>query len=59
MMADVDRLVEAARVLAYLDTTGGFGVLAPDALIADAVTRIAADPALPTTMGATSTPAMP
>ena len=44
MLADVDRLVEAARVLAYLDTTGGFGVLARDALIADAVTRIAADP---------------
>jgi hypothetical protein len=30
--------------VAYLDTTGGFGVLARDALIADAVTRIAADP---------------
>ena len=37
MMAAVDRLVEAARVLAYLDTTEGFGVLARDTLVADAV----------------------
>ena len=43
MMADLDRLAEAARVLAYLDTTGGFGVLARDTLVADAVGRIAAD----------------
>jgi hypothetical protein len=40
---EVDRLAEAARVLAYLDTTGGFGVLARDTLVADAVGRIAAD----------------
>jgi hypothetical protein len=44
MLADVDRLVEAARMLAYLDTTGGFGVLARDTLVAGAVGRIAADP---------------
>jgi hypothetical protein len=45
--------------VAYLDTTGGFGVLARDALIADAVTRIAADPRITDDDGATSTPAMP
>jgi hypothetical protein len=28
MMADLGRLEEAARVLAYLETTGGFGELA-------------------------------
>jgi hypothetical protein len=44
MMAAVDRLVEAARVLAYLDTTEGFGVLARDTLVADAVASIAAAP---------------
>ena len=44
MVAAVDRLVEAARVLAYLDTTEGFGVLARDTLVADAVASIAAAP---------------
>jgi hypothetical protein len=42
----LDRRGDTGRHLrvTYLDTTGGFGVLARDALIADAVTRIAADP---------------
>ncbi|MQA15066.1 MAG: AfsR/SARP family transcriptional regulator [Pseudonocardiaceae bacterium] len=44
MMAAVDRLTEAARVLTYLDTTGGFGELARETLLADAVSRIAAAP---------------
>ena len=44
MVAAVDRLVEAARVLAYLDTTEGFGVLARYTLVADAVASIAAAP---------------
>lgn len=42
--AAVDRLAAAARVLTYLDTTGNFGVLARDTLLADAVSRIAATP---------------
>jgi predicted ATPase/DNA-binding SARP family transcriptional activator len=46
MMAEADCLVEAARVLAYLDTTGGFGELARNTLVAGAVSRIAADPDL-------------
>jgi hypothetical protein len=47
LMAAVDRLTEAARVLAYLDTTGGFGALARETLVADAADRIAADPRFP------------
>jgi hypothetical protein len=43
LMAAVDRLAEAARVLSYLDTTADFGELARGTLVADAVGRIAAD----------------
>ncbi len=39
-MADGDRLAEAAQVLAYLDTTGDYGLLAREHLVADAVRRI-------------------
>ena len=46
MMAGVDRLAEAARLLPYLDTTGDFGTLAREHLIADAVQAIDADPEL-------------
>ncbi|WP_205745848.1 BTAD domain-containing putative transcriptional regulator [Egibacter rhizosphaerae] len=46
MMVALDRRAEAARVLAYLDTTGDFGALARETLIADAVRTIDADPAL-------------
>jgi hypothetical protein len=44
MKAAVDRLAEATRVLSYLDNMGGFGELARDTLVADAVGRIAAGP---------------
>jgi len=44
MMAAVDRLAEAARVRAYLDTTADFGELTRSTLVADAVGRIAAAP---------------
>lgn len=44
MTAAVGRLAEAARVLSYLDTTGGFGAQVRDTLVADAVRAIAADP---------------
>ena len=46
MMAATDRLADAAHVLPYLDTTGRFALLARQSLIADAVRRIEADPAL-------------
>lgn len=46
MMAGADRLGDAADVLTYLDTTGDFGKLARVALVADAVSRIEADPRL-------------
>ncbi len=46
MVAAVDRLGDAARVLTYLDTTGDFGRLARDHLVANTVRRIAADPDL-------------
>lgn len=46
MAAALDRLAEAARVLTYLDTTGAFGVLTRNTLLADAVRRIAADRSL-------------
>ncbi|MFW6090715.1 MAG: AfsR/SARP family transcriptional regulator [Actinomycetota bacterium] len=48
MMATVDRLTEAARVLTYLDTTGDFGVQARQSLVSDAVRRIGAHPGLAT-----------
>ncbi len=44
MTAAVDRLAEAARVVAYLDTTGGFGRQVRATLIADAVHRITGHP---------------
>jgi predicted ATPase/DNA-binding SARP family transcriptional activator len=44
MMAVVDRLEDAARVLPYLDTTGDFATMARDNLIADPVRRIESDP---------------
>ena len=44
MKAAVDRLAEATRVLSYLDNMGGFGELARDTLVADAVGRIGAGP---------------
>jgi predicted ATPase/DNA-binding SARP family transcriptional activator len=40
----LDRLADADRVLSYLDTTGDFGRLARDHLVADVVRRIEADP---------------
>lgn len=48
MMATIDRLHDAARVLDYLATAGDFGALAARTLVADAVARIAtaAEPAL-------------
>jgi hypothetical protein len=44
MMAELGRLEEAARVLAYLETTGGFGELARETLVAEAVSKVAANP---------------
>lgn len=44
MAAAADRLVEAARVLSYLDTMGDFGVRVRTLLIADAVAGIEGDP---------------
>ncbi len=46
MMGAIDRLAEAAQVLTYLDTTGDYGTLARDQLVADTVRRIDADPDL-------------
>ncbi len=46
MTAAIDRLADAAHVLTYLDTTGDYGTLARDHLVADAVRRIDADPDL-------------
>lgn len=46
MTAEAEHLAESARVLAYLDTTGAFGVLARETLVADAARRIAAEPPL-------------
>lgn len=46
MMASLDRLHDAARVLGYLATAGDFGALAARTLVADAAGRIAtAEPA--------------
>jgi predicted ATPase/DNA-binding SARP family transcriptional activator len=44
MMAAIDHLAAADHVLRYLDTTGDFGKLARDSIVADAVRRIDADP---------------
>ena len=41
MMAAVDRVPEAARILGYLASTGDFGALAVRALVADAADKIA------------------
>ena len=46
MMAAINRLPEAAQVLTYLDTTGDYGTLAREHLIADAAGCIDADPDL-------------
>jgi predicted ATPase len=46
MMASLDRLADAARVLPYLDTTGDFATMARTHLIAEQVRRIESDPAL-------------
>ena len=46
MMAAIDRLPDAARVLGYLTTTGDFGALAVRTLLADAASTIAATPDL-------------
>jgi predicted ATPase/DNA-binding SARP family transcriptional activator len=53
MMASVDRLPDAARVLSYLGTTGDFGALAVRTLVADAAGQIAAG------AGPISSPARP
>jgi predicted ATPase len=45
MMATLDRLADAARVLPYLDTTGDFATMARAHLIAEPVRRIESDPA--------------
>jgi hypothetical protein len=44
MMATIDRLPAAARVLGYLAAAGDFGALAARTLVADAAARIAAGP---------------
>jgi len=46
MVGAIDRLADAARVLTYLDTTGDYGTLARENLVADVVRRIDADPHL-------------
>lgn len=46
LMAAIDRLPEAARALAYLDTVGDFGALARNTLVADAARRIEGRPDL-------------
>jgi hypothetical protein len=45
MVDAVDRLTDAAAVLTYLDTTGDYGRLAREHLVADVVRRTEADPA--------------
>jgi predicted ATPase/DNA-binding SARP family transcriptional activator len=42
MMASIDRLHDAARVLGYLATTGDFGALAVRTLVADSAGKVAA-----------------
>jgi len=46
MVGAIDRFADAARVLTYLDTTGDYGTLARENLVADVVRRIDADPHL-------------
>jgi hypothetical protein len=43
MVGAIDRLADAARVLTYLDTTGDYGTLARENLVADVVRWIDAD----------------
>jgi hypothetical protein len=43
MLAPIDHLSEAARMLGYLGSTGDFGALAVHALVADAAAKIAAN----------------
>ena len=45
MMASLDRVADAARVLPYLDTTGDFATMARTHLITEHVHRIESDPA--------------
>jgi predicted ATPase/DNA-binding SARP family transcriptional activator len=45
MMAAIDRLPDAARMLGYLETTNDFGALASRTLVSDAANKIAADTA--------------
>lgn len=53
MLGALDRLPEAAAVLTYLDTTGDYGQLAREHLVADVVRRIEAAPdSQPRTRGA-------
>jgi len=52
MMASLDRLRDAARVLPYLDTTGDFATMARTNLIAEPIRRIGADPDLTTEIDA-------
>lgn len=56
MMATLDRLAEAAPVLAYLQTTGGFGELAAATMTADPVGIIHEDAVRGGQPGSTSTP---
>jgi predicted ATPase/DNA-binding SARP family transcriptional activator len=46
MMASLDRLGDAAKVVPYLDTTGDFATMARTHLIAEPIVRIEADPGL-------------
>lgn len=48
MMAVIGHLSDAAQILGYLDTTGDFGKLARENLIADTAQRIDAEPDLAT-----------
>jgi hypothetical protein len=43
MMAAIDRLKDAARMLGYLEAMGHFGALASNTIVADAATKIAAN----------------
>jgi len=43
MMATMERLPDAARMLGYLETTGDFGALASRTIVADAARKVAAN----------------
>jgi hypothetical protein len=43
MMATIDRLTEAAHMLAYLETINDFGALASRTLVADAARKVVAN----------------